>query len=81
MNCPYCNSEMQKGYLQSSRGMMWGPRKKHWSFIPSKEDEFNVFYGGWFGCFADGYFCPTCKKILIDANASDMVEEENIAGE
>lgn len=59
MRCPFCNNEMQKGYLQSSRGIIWGPRKKRWSFIASYEDEFTVNYGGLFGCFVDGHFCST----------------------
>lgn len=76
MNCPICNHKMEKGYLQSSRGIMWGPRKKRWSFIPNKADEFNVHYGALFGCFADGYYCPDCKKIIIEAEDSSIVKEE-----
>ena len=28
MNCPYCNKEMQKGYIQCRDGLHWTPKKQ-----------------------------------------------------
>lgn len=60
MKCPYCNKEMEKGYIQSKHGLGWN-RKKRVLAVSS----------GW---FADqpleyesvAYRCGDCKKIIID---------------
>ena len=60
MKCPYCNKEMEKGYIQSRHGLGWN-RKKRVLAIDS----------AW---FADqpleyesvAYRCEDCKKIIID---------------
>ena len=77
MLCPFCNKEMQKGYLQSPRGIMWGPRKK--LFISAtKVDEFYVSDSGFLGGIANSHYCSNCKKIIVDAEDTGYVEMETV---
>lgn len=78
MNCPYCNKEMHAGYLQGSGSMMWSPRKKHLFISATKDDEFYVSDGGCFGGTANSYYCPNCKKLIVDVADSgyEVVETE-----
>lgn len=65
LNRPYCNKEMEKGYIQSKHGLGWN-RKKRVLAVSS----------GW---FADqpleyesvAYRCGDCKKIIIDYNQQE----------
>ena len=60
MNCPYCNKEMEKGYIQSRDGLGWNAKKRIVSALS--------------GTFADqdlgkavvAFRCKECKKMVID---------------
>lgn len=68
MRCPYCNGEMQKGYIQCRDGVNW-TEKKQWvaslsalgkgstSLANGAADNNSVVYA---------YKCEKCKKIIID---------------
>ena len=65
MNCPYCNTLMQDGYIKSSHRMRWGKEK---SLVASDTDmilsnsPWKEFFIG--TSFAASY-CPVCKKIIL----------------
>ncbi len=65
MKCPYCGKEMDKGYVQSARPVIWSLKKKVLMFTATKPDDFTISKGYWNGCFAEAYHCPNCKKIII----------------
>ena len=67
MNCPYCESEMEQGFIQGARGVIWSKHKKRLSLL-AVDDDIDVTSGFWFGGHADAYLCRNCKKILIDYN-------------
>lgn len=60
MKCPYCNKEMEKGYIQSRDGLAWNSKKR--------------ILAGFSAWFAEqpleyeliAYRCKDCKKIIID---------------
>lgn len=75
MNCPYCEREMEQGYLKSFRHMVWShsPRMPLISCpgtIPIVEDDDvevgKAAAGGWNGFRVQASYCPGCKKIIID---------------
>lgn len=76
MICPFCNKEMKKGYLQSPGIIIWGPRKKRLLFTAYNEDEFYVNGDKLFDDSADSYYCPTCKKIIVEVDATGFEVEE-----
>lgn len=68
MQCPYCNKELKKGYIQSARPIFWGEEKHKMSFKPEGDAEFNLSRGtGFFtGCVGEAYCCQKCKRIVIE---------------
>lgn len=70
MKCPYCGTEMQKGYLHDhSQPVQWIPEGKKpsaWKGVPAKE---GITLGegslwDWDGYRADAFYCPTCKIVI-----------------
>lgn len=67
MNCPYCNKEMEKGFIQSPHEINWSPKKYfcnssdiHSDMIVLGESNFIK------GSSTIAYCCRFCKKIIID---------------
>ena len=68
MKCPYCNNEMQIGYVQCRDGIYWTPKKQ---LVAA----FSAFAKG-STCLdnsnpsglttAKAYNCVDCKKVIID---------------
>ncbi|MGE5494433.1 MAG: PF20097 family protein [Burkholderiales bacterium] len=69
MKCPYCNGEMEQGYLQSSRPVFWSRKNKQVFTVPSaSRGDISLTKYGW-NCSKDkAYLCRSCKKIVIDLN-------------
>ncbi len=66
MQCPYCDGEMQRGYIKCERPFVWSPNKKiHLINIKRKED-IQLSQGFWDGCYVEAYVCPACKKMILD---------------
>lgn len=67
MNCPYCNKEMEKGYIDQTDfrfPLEWYPanRETVFSVIVSKKRNVRLTYDG----HVKAYRCENCKKIIID---------------
>ncbi|MFQ9892339.1 MAG: PF20097 family protein [Emergencia sp.] len=66
MKCPFCQEEMESGYVQSSHQIMWGKDKNDTFFMPDKnKDEFYISKGIWKGSFTKAEYCNKCKRIII----------------
>lgn len=65
MNCPYCNEEMEKGYVEctSAIALQWS-MKLHKTSIGMKmaSDSVDIADEGW---AATAYICKKCEKIVI----------------
>ena len=68
MKCPYCNKEMELGYIQSRDGVTWTPKKR---LIPAfsilRKGSVSLANGAadYSGCVY-AYKCGECKKVIID---------------
>lgn len=68
MKCPYCNNEMELGYIQCRDGVTWTPKKQLVSALS--------FLGKGGVSLTNGahhnsktvyaYKCSECKKVIID---------------
>ncbi|MEA5085575.1 MAG: PF20097 family protein [Lachnospiraceae bacterium] len=68
MKCPYCNEEMELGYLQSSHSMFWGAEKHKHMFRPSaKKGELAMAINLW-GCYVETYLCKKCNVMISPLN-------------
>ena len=65
MKCPYCGEEMQTGYLQSARPVLWSPQKKKMMFLASEMEDVRITEGLWNGCFAVADYCELCEKVIV----------------
>lgn len=66
MYCPYCNEEMEKGYIQSPRQkIFWSEEKKKIFIIPSGLD-ITLSKGIISTPAVESYICQKCKKIIIE---------------
>ena len=68
MTCPYCETEMEQGFIQGIRGVIWSKYKKR-LFLIAEDDDIDIATGFWFGSYAAACHCRKCKKIIIDYNA------------
>ena len=65
MNCPYCDKEMEKGYIDQTDfkfPLEWYPANREMGFFASKKRNVRLAYGR----SAKAYRCENCKKIIID---------------
>ena len=74
MNCPYCNTEMENGVIQSSQEIAWLKGDKRKFFVRAK------FYDGSVvlskasflkGSAVVAHLCRGCQKVIIDFSDSD----------
>lgn len=74
MKCPYCNNEMQKGYVQCRDGLYWTP-KKQWvsalaslaiGAVPIGNDDMIKRNQQ-----AVAYNCTNCKNVIISYGRED----------
>jgi len=64
MNCPYCETEMEKGLLQSAKEILWSDKRKRLWFSANKADDILVAPMSLFGSVIESYLCRNCKKIV-----------------
>ena len=67
MKCPYCETEMEQGFIQGARGVIWSKIKKR-LFLVAEDDDIDITSGFLFGSHATACLCRKCKKIIIDYN-------------
>lgn len=69
MKCPYCNEEMEIGYIQCRDGVYWSEKKRNIVALPpvrGKRIDLRAIVEGSYQSYTTAYNCPKCKKILID---------------
>ena len=71
MNCPYCNSDMVLGYLQSSRMLVWDIEKLSVVVIPCTECGKQLTRTFSKSHAIKTYFCERCKILLSVLDESD----------
>ena len=68
MICPYCNEEMEKGYVQCRDGLHWTPKKQKIAAL-SDMGKGAVLIGNEEGLVANtsavAYHCEKCKVVMI----------------
>jgi len=78
MKCPYCNNEMELGYIQCRDGVTWTPKKQLVAALSilgkgsvslengAAENSRTVY----------AYHCKECKKVVIDYGVA--VEQHDV---
>lgn len=72
--CPFCESEMKKGFIQSGTRLAWVPKVSKLSAEPSltkgsvllsEQSRFSINY-------VDAFLCESCKKVVIDYEGNEQ---------
>ncbi len=68
MICPYCQGEMDNGYIQCRDGVYWTPEKSLVAaFSFAKRGAIRLSsQSGVFSSEAAAYLCRNCKKVIVD---------------
>ena len=63
MICPYCQQEMEQGYLNSRSPVLWSREVSGLPFSTSRED---VMLGGKLGLVMrpQAFLCRTCRTVI-----------------
>ncbi len=67
MKCPYCNNDMEIGYIGSGQPLFWSKGESRQLFS-TQFDEGSVVLSklSLFGSAVKAFLCRECQKILID---------------
>lgn len=68
MKCPYCEKEMEKGYIQCRDGVHWTSKKVFAAALSEfGKDSLSLENGaGRNNSVVYAYKCDDCKKVIID---------------
>ena len=73
MKCPYCNKEMESGYVQCRDGLHWTPKKQKVAVL-SGMGKGAIAIGNENGymanSFATAFHCDDCKTVIIQYGKS-----------
>ena len=64
MKCPYCENEMERGYIQSRDGLGWNPKKRFIAAFSGATAKKPL------GKAPVTYYCLPCQKMIIDWNTA-----------
>ncbi|NMA84008.1 MAG: hypothetical protein GX962_09120 [Epulopiscium sp.] len=73
MKCPFCNNEMEQGFLQGMRRVAWVKNQHKVSLLPKQGEillENNTFRDFVFSA----WICKKCKKIVVDYSDKEVQE-------
>ena len=65
MKCPYCNTEMEQGFIQSGSPIFWSTQKR-FAKIPSHPQDVGIADGELTGFFAESFYCRACNKLITE---------------
>lgn len=66
MNCPCCNKEMTKGWVQSGRRVLFTTIKSEGGFDIKDKSDVVLTVNNFFNPTCVAYHCGSCKKVVID---------------
>jgi hypothetical protein len=61
--CPYCGKEMEDGYLQSSRFIVWSSIKLSGCILPQEKGDFKAS-GGIVRQLLPSHYCRLCNILI-----------------
>lgn len=65
MKCPWCNLEMEEGFVQGTKGNIFYTNDKR-LLVGSDDNDIILTKNSFGGPRTDAYICRACKKIVID---------------
>ena len=75
MKCPYCNKEMELGYIQCRDGIFWTPKKQLVAALSCFGRNSVSLDNGNGKTTVYAYKCSGCKKVVIDYSTDSSATE------
>lgn len=72
MKCPYCDNEMEQGFLQGHQRAAWVKKQHKISLLP-KQGEM-LLANSIRSFIFPAQICKSCKKIVVDYSDSEIQE-------
>ena len=67
MKCPYCNKEMELGFIQSNREIVWFHERHKVSLLSYEEEDVVLSETDFLrGSTVISHLCRSCEKVIID---------------
>ena len=66
MKCPWCDNEMVKGWMQSSRRVLFTTIKSEWGLNIKDKTDIVLTANNFSNPTAIAYHCDKCKKVIVD---------------
>ena len=67
MKCPYCQKEMEQGYIQCRDGVNWTPKKQLVAALSCfGKGSISLENGAGRNSAVYAYHCSDCEKVIID---------------
>lgn len=64
MKCPYCEQDMEPGYVQSYKPVFW-VREKRQLPLRAKKDDILIYDSSWDEENGRAYLCRACGKMIV----------------
>lgn len=65
VKCPICNKEMEEGYIQGARGVLFSPDIKQFLISKSPFSEKDIkITNSIFSCHSPAYYCYDCDCLV-----------------
>lgn len=71
MKCPYCDGEMEQGYINSSQRMFWGKEKELGFVYGNIKLSKNPMRGFFCGHYVPSWYCDKCRKIIVSLDKAE----------
>ena len=65
MKCPYCGTEMERGYVQSMREIIYSENLHTSRIMIPKKDDIKLTNGFWAPAMCMASRCAACRKIIL----------------
>ena len=65
MVCPWCNREMEAGFLMSGKPIGFGLEEREAVLWPRKEGEVKLTKQFWTMPRTPAWHCPGCKRVVV----------------
>ena len=66
MRCPYCKKEMEYGFVQSSKEIIFSDDKRKSPFVGPRDGDIRLTSGFWAPATCKAWHCPECRKVIIE---------------
>ena len=73
MLCPFCKSEMAKGFLQAGNMIVWVKKKHYISLLP-KDGEVLLGRDYLTGVTLPSWVCRQCRKVITEYGENKEIE-------